>query len=251
VHTLNFITHGLYAIVEEPYRLVIAVPFVKDHQYQLGVEVTGKSNQDMKPYGPGTYEVGGIQGGAMVFDPDKVAKVKDMRVLTTAPPAHSVFVLPRPYDIHHCNFLTQGPDGDVELTGADAPAVKAIPLVTVLIYRFGDISTIRITGMPDFHAQFKPGSQEFVNVTLFAANLNGHEAGRAPDAFGEMMKLIPGKDIRLKVHKPGALGTGKCGVPGLDDPEPQKSDFGAPRRSRESRPDDCTAIIVDNTEYDQ
>jgi hypothetical protein len=250
VYTLNLIIHGLFAIVEEPYRLVIAVPWVDDHHYQLGVQA-GDPNTDIKPYGPGTYEVTGIQGGSMVFDPAQVAKVENTTVLTTAPPARSVFVLPCPRQIHHCHLITRSANckGDVEITGTDSGEVKAesFPLITVLTYEFSRIDNVRITGMPEFHAQFKPGSQEFVNVTLFAANPGGHPTGRTSEAFSQMMRsLIPNKRIGLYLNNPDASGTGTCTMPGLDQTDLDKL---LPRIPLHT--DDCISLFVNNTRFNQ
>jgi hypothetical protein len=248
VYTLNLILHGLFAIVEEPYRLVIAVPEIDDHTYSLGVQAGGKYDKDSKPYCRGTYEVTGIQGRSKVFDPLVVVKVEKMTVNTIL--AHSVFVLPRPYDMYHCHFIKHGiknAKGDVEITGNDAPKVmpSQLPLINVLTYPFADINAIRITGMPGFRAQFKPGSREFVNMHLFAANRAGHPTGAASAAFKKMMEdLMPKRKIMLTVHNSNATSTGPCSMPGLDETDLKEL---GPRSPLDFHVDDCISLFVDNT----
>ncbi len=86
--TLNVILHGLFLVVEEPWRLVAAVPAIADHQqYRIGVE----SESDAKFYGRGTFELLGAESATnpAILTETQNAKVHDCEVFTTAPPARS------------------------------------------------------------------------------------------------------------------------------------------------------------------
>ena len=102
--TLNVIMHGLWAMVEEPFRVVLATPFVDQHDKYL-IQVQGF---DSGRYGRGNYELTGVHAGprsssgsSPVFPVDQNAAIGSgagnyTDVFTTSPPAYAAFVMPPP-----------------------------------------------------------------------------------------------------------------------------------------------------------
>jgi hypothetical protein len=251
--TLNIVLHGLFAIVEEPYRVVLAVPHVDDHDTYV-IQVQG----DDKPssYGRGNYELIGTQGPAdtsvsaalpVSFPEDQNAKIGSgvkhrTDVFTTAPPAYATFTLPRPKKIYSCRCFQRGVD--LTFTGANANEIKSVKFaqINVLAYDISDPTLIRLTGLPGFRAHYKPNDNHYVNMAIVSRGPHQNPPA-VSKSFDQMMKkLIPGKKIHLRGLKADPPTVDPCtNIPGVD-----RATFDAFEPPVHFIPDDCVGLVIDN-----
>lgn len=254
--TLNLVLHGLFTIVEEPNRIVLAVPFVKDHVfYETAVLDQGHPRH----YGRGNYELVGVRTGNItpVVPPDKCARIGHgsgdcTPVLTTPPPAYATFTLPRPKAVYACECFNFGTD--VVFIGKNAHEIQAkkFARIVVFTYDFDDIREIRLTGLPGFSACVPTDDDcptpHYVNAAIISAGRHPTENGRvAPSvtaSFNEMMQaLTPSKDIQLFPVNEQANPSNDCNIPGLGSADieklipPPRADFGIT---------DCISLVVNN-----
>lgn len=251
--TLNVIFHGLFAVVEEPYRLVAAVPAIKDHQeYLIGIEVNGTPQPRL--YGRGTFELLGVTPlskvpGATVasFPPDKNAKLRGagaIEVLTTSPPARSVFILPRPENVVSCYCYNSGTD--VVFTGRDAWAITSqqFAAINILSYTFNHLEDLEFAGLPSLEFAFSDDTRQYVNLGILSQG--AHDGSSAVSAaFDKMMAdLFPDKEIHLVQKNPSATPSVSCtGVPGIT----ARTFFQLLQIQLNAAPDDCVGLVIDNT----
>jgi hypothetical protein len=248
--TLNIILHGLFAVIEEPLRVVAAAPSIPDHdKYVIAVQ----NGSPAQRYGRGTYELtgttplGSIQGAMRArVPPDKNAKIRGAgytEVFTTAPPAYAVFILPSPLNIVSCRCLCSP---DIVFTGGDAGEIKSTQFATinVLTYQFDDIHELSFTGLPDLDWRYSNGTGPFVNVAIVSSG--HHDAtAKVSAAFDKMMKdLCPGKDIHLVQVNPNPQPTVSClGTIGGIDRSTFEQLFGFEVNFFD---DDCVGLVIDN-----
>jgi hypothetical protein len=255
--TLNLVLHGLFTIVEEPNRVVLAVPFVKDHvYYETAVLYQGSPRH----YGRGSYELLGVTAGNSkpTVPPEQSARIGSgsancTEVLTTAPPAYATFTLPQPKKVYACECFKFGTD--VVFIGKHAKEIRAKEFARIIVfaYDFVDIRKIRFTGLPGFTACVPVGKDdcpapEYVNAAIIAAGKHPEDDGSvAPSvtaSFNEMIRaLTPSKDIQLFPVNEQANPSNDCKIPGLGLAEleklipPSRSDFGIT---------DCISLVVNN-----
>jgi len=166
--TLNVILHGLFVIVEEPYRLIAAVPAIQDHHtYLIGVQ--GPINARF--YGHGTFELLGVPpaNNSSTVPNNLNAKIRLCEVFTTSPPARSVFVLPRPAAVYSCRCMNLGTD--VVFIGNHSSEIRATQFATinVLSYSFARISDLQFAGLPGLNFQYSDDRGQYVNVGIISS----------------------------------------------------------------------------------
>jgi hypothetical protein len=248
--TLNILLHGLFAVVEEPYRVVLAVPHVDDHDKYL-LQLQG----DPQPFrfGRGNYELMGVKNPpAMAAPPPCFPATKNARigkgaaqpteVFTTSPPAYATFIVPRPKQVYSCLCFNYGQD--VVFVGQHATEItsKKFAMMNILAYDIDDAANVRFTGLPGFKAHYKPCSTEFVNMAIISRGPHA-DPPAVSTAFAKMMTdLIPGKDIQLFGLANNPPTTDPCdNIPGVDH-----ATFIAFQPASDFFPDDCVGVVVNN-----
>jgi hypothetical protein len=248
--TLNILLHGLFAVVEDPFRVIAAAPDIPDHDKYVIAVINGSSAQT---YGRGTYELMGATpvrklgiAAPASFPADKNAKVRGpgrIEVFTTAPPAYAVFILPRPQQIYSCRCLQLG---DILFTGKDSVDItsKQFATINVLSYQFDNIYDLKFTGLPDLDIEYTNNNGPYVNLAIVSSG--HHDAtAKVSAAFEKLMKdLIPSKEIHLiqANANPGTSVT--CtGIPGVG-PGTFQELFGIEVNFFD---DDCVGLVIDNS----
>jgi hypothetical protein len=255
--TLNLFLHGLFAIVEEPYRIVLAVPFCRDHDtYEL--EVLGDATA--LHYGRGNYELVGVKIGANsvsnclpVFCPDKTARLGSndpsfTEVYCIAPRAYATFTLPRPHRVYCCECYKRGVDLDFEGDNAGEVAATEFARIIGITYEFDDIHRVGFTGLPGLKMHYTPGTNDwdpvkYVNAVIVSAGPHPNSTS-ITNSFNEMMKaLVPSKDLSLIPLSPTATPPSDCtNIPGA----PREVLDGLLLSQANFNPLDCIPVVIDN-----
>jgi hypothetical protein len=249
--TLNVLLHGLFAVVEEPYRVVAATPLIPDHHdYVIQVENNGHRAHR---YGRGNFELLGTtpvyHPDAARFPADRNAKFKPkdghhIHVHATSPPAYAVFTLPLPKAISSCRCFNS--PQDLVLFGADAPAItsRKFASVSVLSYDFANLADLRMSGLPGIRWAFSDGSNAFVNIVLVARGTHKSTAAVSAAFDTLMADLLPTHDIHLLQINPDPKPTDPCtNIPGV-----QARSFHSLLGSNQNLDaDDCIGPFIDQT----
>jgi hypothetical protein len=241
--TLNVIFHGLFLFVEEPYRFVAAVPAIADHQiYLIGVDVDSSA----KFYGRGTFELLGTKPayGPSSLSKAQNAKIRNCEVFTTAPPARSVFILPRPESVFSCRCMSLGTDLVFFGKHASEITCKQFATINVLSYSFDKIDDLRFTGLPDLDFHRCNHNEGYVNVGIISSGAHDDNVAVSA-AFDKMMAdLAPTKDIHMVQINLSPTPSVPCApIPGVTA---RTFDllFGL---QLNDHTDDCVSLAVDNT----
>jgi hypothetical protein len=241
--TLNVILHGLFLVVEEPWRMVAAVPAIADHNsYLIGVE----SESDAKFYGRGVFELLGAKTRSCnpsSLPEDKNAKIRGCEVFTTSPPARSVFILPRSESVVSCNCMTLGTD--LVFFGKHASEIKGTQFATINVfsYSFDDIDDLLFVGLPNLDFHYSDNTNQYVNVGIVSRGAHATTAAVSA-AFDKMMTdLAPSKDIHLFQMNASPKFSVPCtGIPGVTA-KTFATLFELPLNVN---PDDCVGLAVVN-----
>ncbi len=249
--TLNVILHGLFAVVEEPYRVVAATPLIKDHHdYVILVENNGNRAQR---YGRGNFELLGStpvdHPNAARFPVDRNAKFQPEQehhrhIHVTAPPAFAAFTLPLPKAVSSCRCFNS-PE-DLVLFGTHAPKItsKKFASISVLSYDFANLADLRMSGLPGIKFAYSDDSNAYVNVAIVARG--EHKSTTAVSvAFDTLMTdLLPTHDLHLLQINPDPKPTDPC----TDIPGVQARSFHSLLGSNLNLDaDDCIGPFIDQT----
>ena len=233
--------HGLFAFVIKHDYIAVITPKVADHEYLAGL---WKQEQRMRD--GEWYRLSGVSDAARPNPLPPMAKeqmlfLSGMKAINMAD-SFCLIRLPFPRQIIPLRYAK------AKLSGEHAPKQSTsltFPTVQIMRYRVLDYSNLRLEPFKAWVRQKRPPS--IIHFHIFAEPKSLVEPHHAMMAFEEMMRLLPGVDLKL------ADTSGSCfdldmNLPAGMDPNQQISlpeRNGACKGPRGARTANCFMIMLD------